>query len=283
MTNNIVARAVLDILNRTHQPLIYMLGCTDVGKTHTVTEIANMCCALGLEVAIIDADVGQSDIGPPCCIGMGMCKRDGQIGKLYDIPASRLYFAGDTSPASCIGACLRGIAAAVHDARALSPDIIIVDSTGWVEGEEACNFKLREIACVRPALIIAIERYSELGGIIQRLTVPGNLLMLRVDEHVVLRTREERRRMRTTSYRRYFRNARLRAFASAIIEGEPEAGALVGLFGDDANNGACLGLGILRSVRSVEIFTPVEEPVRRIIPARIKLTERYEERRRNEH
>ncbi len=170
----------------------------------------------------------------------------------------------------------------MQDAKALKPDIILVDSTGWVEGEEACNFKLREITTINPSLIIAIERDNELSEIIRRLTGNIPLLRLRVDERVVPRTRDERRRMRIVSYRRYLRNAKLRVFASAIVEGQPETGTLVGLFG---NNDACLGLGVIRNVNegSVVIFTPVEEPVNRIRPARVKLTELYEEQRRNEH
>jgi len=40
-----IKEAVEDALKRkrTSQPTLYMLGSTDVGKTHTVIEIANMC------------------------------------------------------------------------------------------------------------------------------------------------------------------------------------------------------------------------------------------------
>lgn len=288
-----IKEAVEDVLKRkrTSQPTLYMLGSTDVGKTHTVIEIANMCYDWGLRVAIIDADVGQSDIGPPCCIGMGMPHK--RIMNLHEVEPCSLYFVGNTSPTGCTRECLHGIAAAVHDAKALNPDIIIVDSTGWIEGEEARNFKLREITLVEPSLIIAIERDNELEPILRLLLVYSDnhndndkdkdncpilpvILRLHADERVVCRTREERRRMRAYSYRRYFRTAKYRTFPSIMIRDydydyQFEVGRLVGLF--DARN-VCLGLGILMGVNMkdscVVIFTPVTGEVSEIKLARVK-------------
>ena len=278
-----IKEAVKDALKRTPQPIVYMLGSTDVGKTHTVREIANMCYDWGLRVAIIDADVGQSDIGPPCCIGMGMLHE--RIMNLCDVEPWRLYFAGNTSPSGCTNECLRGIAAAVHDAKALNPDIILVDSTGWIEGEEARNFKLHEITLVKPSLIIAIERDDELEPILRLLLFYSDnhndkdncpilpvILRLHADERVVCRTREERRQMRAYSYRRYFRTAKYRAFPSILISEHNyqfEPGRLVGLF--DARK-TCLGLGILMGVNAsrVVIFTPVTGEVSEIKLARVK-------------
>ena len=263
-----IKEAVKDALKRTPQPVVYMLGSTDVGKTHTVREIANMCYDWGLRVAIIDADVGQSDIGPPCCIGMGMLHE--RIMNLCDVEPRRLYFAGNTSPSGCINECLRGIAAAVHDAKALNPDIIVVDSTGWIEGEEARNFKLREITLIEPSLIIAIERESELEAILRLLFNNIHILRLHADDRVVRRTREDRRRMRAYSYRRYFRTAKWRAFPSIkVCDSRLEVGRLAGLF--DARK-TCLGLGILMGVNDgcVVIFTPVTGDVSEIKLARVK-------------
>ncbi|MCD6210776.1 MAG: hypothetical protein J7J01_07825 [Methanophagales archaeon] len=280
-----IKEAVEDALKRkrTSQPTLYMLGSTDVGKTHTVIEIANMCYDWGLRVAIIDADVGQSDIGPPCCIGMGMLHK--RIMNLHEVEPYSLYFVGNTSPSGCTNECLRGIAAAVQDAKAHNPDIILVDSTGWIEGEEARNFKLHEITLVKPSLIIAIERDDELEPILRLLLFYSDnhndkdncpilpvILRLHADERVVCRTREERRQMRAYSYRRYFRTAKYRAFPSILISEHNyqfEPGRLVGLF--DARK-TCLGLGILMGVNDsrVVIFTPVTGEVSEIKLARVK-------------
>jgi len=64
--------------------------------------------------------------------------------------------------------------------------VVIVDSTGWVEGEAATAFKLQEIAALHPALVLAIERGDELGHILTRLTCP--VLRIRSSEHVRTRT-----------------------------------------------------------------------------------------------
>ncbi len=232
--------------------LVYMLGSTDVGKTYTVTKIANICYERGMGVAIVDADVGQSDIGPPCCIGMGTVNK--RVRNLHDVPPRSLYFIGDTSPVGCIRECLRGITAAVRDAKALSPDIILVDSTGWIEGEDARRFKLREITQVEPTLVIAIERAGELDEILMRLLLNRanqdkgtdiSLFRLHADDRVERRTLEDRRRIRAESYRRYFRGAKWRIFELDIyghqlgsgtrsdMREQLEYGRLVGLFATD--------------------------------------------------
>ena len=71
--------------------ILFMLGDVDVGKTYTVTAIANEFYEQGWKVAVVDADVGQSDIGPPCCIGMGILERT--IKKLSEVPPRCLYVA----------------------------------------------------------------------------------------------------------------------------------------------------------------------------------------------
>ena len=66
------------------QLTLLMLGGVDVGKTCTVTSIAIRFYEQGLKVAVVDADGGQSDIGPPCCIGMGILEK--RIRKLSEVP-----------------------------------------------------------------------------------------------------------------------------------------------------------------------------------------------------
>lgn len=279
-----LAEAVHTALTGTKRPhILFLLGTTDVGKTYTATALANRCYEQQRRVAVVDADVGQSDIGPPCCIGMGLVERE--LHHLSDVPLCGLYFVGDTTPGSCTSECVHGAVAAVQKASACGAEVVIVDSTGWVEGEAATTFKLHEIAAINPALVLAIERADELDHIVAHLTCP--VLRIRSSEQVRARTREERRALRERAYTAYFKTARPRVFELAVFAWPPAEGSIAGLYRSsaDATTGSVeiLGLGIVNTLdfergrAVVATPVPVENrdgaplPIGRIQPGAVKL------------
>lgn len=246
------------------QLTLFMLGGVDVGKTYTVTSIANRLYEQGLKVAVVDADVGQSDIGPPCCIGMGILEK--RIRKLSEVPLHNLFFVGNTSPNGCMRECVKGAAAAVKKAKELNADVILMDSTGWIEGEDGLRFKMLEIKEIKPSFVVAIEKEDELGHILPHLT--EKVIKLRMLNEARSRTREERKALREEAYNEYFRAAKDRDFEFSILEWFPEEGRILGLFDricEDKDKGEgeeILGLGILKK-RDYErgravVFTPVD-------------------------
>ncbi|MHC1610330.1 MAG: Clp1/GlmU family protein [Candidatus Methanospirareceae archaeon] len=275
-----IEEAVLDESRRGQKPLtIFLLGGVDVGKTYTATALANRFYEHGLKVAVVDADVGQSDLGPPCCIGMGILER--VVEKLSEVPAHSLYFVGNTSPKGCMRECVNGAAAATKKAKKLKADIIIVDSTGWIEGEDAERFKQFEIEAIDPSILVAIEREDELEHLLQHLN--KGVIKLRISSEARSRTREERRALREEAYNRYFRAAKERVFERSTLAWLPEEGTIVGLFnricggdgeGEDEYE-EIQGLGILRKMDyksgKVVVFTPVDADIERIKPGRVKL------------
>jgi polynucleotide 5'-kinase involved in rRNA processing len=288
-----IEEEVKEELRQEQKPLIlFMLGGVDVGKTYTVTSIANRFYEQGLNVAVVDADVGQSDIGPPCCIGMGILEKE--IKKLSEVPLHSLYFAGNTSPNGCMRECVKGAAAAVKKAKELNADVILVDSTGWIEGEDGLRFKLLEIKEINPSFVVAIEKNNELAHILPHLT--EKVIKLRMSDEARSRTREERKALREKAYNKYFRAAKDRDFEFSILEWFPEEGRILGLFdriceGKEEDKGGgeeILGLGILRK-RDYErgkavVFTPVDAEdgitIKWIKPGGVKLirvTERFKE------
>src|SRR3989442_7161458 len=48
-----------------------ILGTSDTGKTSLTARLAGALAARGERVAVVDADVGQSEIGPPTTVGLG--------------------------------------------------------------------------------------------------------------------------------------------------------------------------------------------------------------------
>ena len=279
-----IEEAVENELRHDRRPItLFMLGGVDVGKTYTVTALANRFYEQGFKVAVVDADVGQSDVGPPCCIGMGLLERG--IQKLSEVPLLSLYFVGNTSPFGSMHECVDGAVAAVREAQKRKADLILVDSTGWIEGEEARIFKQSEIRAIMPSFVVAIEKEDELGHILAHIT--GKVIRLQRSPETKSRTREERKALREEAYNSYFSAAQDRVFELALLTWHPERGTILGLFGHpcdgDEDGEKLLGLGILRKLDyksgKVVVGTPVDTqtgdtaPVTKIKPGRVKLIE----------
>ena len=277
-----VEEAIQDELRQGRRPVtLFMLGGVDVGKTYTVRALANRFYERGFKVAVVDADVGQSDIGPPCCIGMGILAR--RIQKLADVPLHSLYFVGNTSPYGYKHECVKGAVAAVKEAQKHNVDLILVDSTGWIEGEEARIFKLFEIRAIDPSIVVAIEGEDELGHILLHLR--GKVIRLQRSPETRSRTREERKALREEAYNNYFRTAQDRVFELSLLTWRPEIGTILGLFGrpcdGDEDCEKILGLGILRRLDyggcKAVVCTPIDTKtgdnasVTRIKPGSVKL------------
>jgi polynucleotide 5'-hydroxyl-kinase GRC3/NOL9 len=58
------------VLAKNDKPVIAMIvGAIDVGKTSFCAYLTNMALKEKQRIAIVDADLGQSDVGPPSTVG----------------------------------------------------------------------------------------------------------------------------------------------------------------------------------------------------------------------
>jgi polynucleotide 5'-hydroxyl-kinase GRC3/NOL9 len=136
-------------------PIVLVIGPTDSGKSTFCRWLAESSAEAGHAAWVVDADVGQSSLGPPATIGCGAIER----GRLV-VTAS--FFVGDVSPGPSPAAYLGAFALALRAAEAARAERIIVDSTGWVSGPEAVALKLAKGALLGSAHVVLIERGSEL-------------------------------------------------------------------------------------------------------------------------
>lgn len=185
---------------------VMVLGGVDVGKSGFVTYAINRLLASGRKVAVIDADTGQSDIGPPTTIGLGIAEKP--VVMLSEVPLYDAVFIGLTSPS---GLLHRSVAAVSYLAdlalTKLGVDVVLVDTTGWVTDPEGRDLKLAKALALQPDLIVAIQVSGELEHLTKFLS---RLYRVRaVDAALALRprTREERRAIRASLYARYFEGA----------------------------------------------------------------------------
>src|SRR5438477_8530412 len=124
-------RAVLDEVGDARVTVI--VGASDAGKTTLVAQLAGELAARGGPVAIVDADIGQSEIGPPTTVGLGRVTR--QLGRPADAEVVALRFVGATSAARDLRATVQATGQLVDRARALGFERVIVDTSGLVRGD----------------------------------------------------------------------------------------------------------------------------------------------------
>src|SRR5689334_12910861 len=73
-----------------------IMGGIDAGKTTFTRLLVNRLVERGRRIGVIDADLGQSEIGPPACVGLALV--DAPIAALSDAVPHALAFVGATSP-----------------------------------------------------------------------------------------------------------------------------------------------------------------------------------------
>jgi polynucleotide 5'-hydroxyl-kinase GRC3/NOL9 len=134
--------------------VILVLGGGDVGKSSYCRFLITELLAAGHRIAVVDADVGQKDVGPPASYAAGTA---GQ----WVVAPEAFYFVGSTSPAGRMLPLVLGTAQLVIAADA---PFVIVDTTGYIEGTGRV-LKSYKIEAVRPDLIVAIEKCGELEAI----------------------------------------------------------------------------------------------------------------------
>ncbi len=184
---------------------VIMLGAVDVGKTTAATALAIAALRAGRQAAVVDTDTGQSSLGPPATVGLGILRRP--VRHMSEIPLVAACFIGDTSPAALYSYLIDGAVRLIARAQAQA-QVIVVDTTGWVEGTAAVAAKVAKIAHIRPRHVIAIQRTVEVEPILARL--PRSLVVhrLRPPRNVRRRSRDERRAFREQRFAQYFAAAR---------------------------------------------------------------------------
>jgi len=137
-----------------------VLGGVDTGKTHLCVELCNAGIEAGVKTAVVDADIGQSEIGAPGTIGMGMVTQP--IEALSDVKPKRIYFVGATSPAGHLMECTVGTKKMVDSAREQGAGLIVIDTTGLVDGYLGRKLKTYKADLVRPDYLIGVQKRREI-------------------------------------------------------------------------------------------------------------------------
>ena len=185
-----------------------VLGESDSGKTTLVATLANALLAEGASVAIVDADLGQSEIGPPTTVGLGLPRAP--LDRLSDAEVAGLCYVGATSPRDHLAETVLATRRLTDRARGLGVDRVLVDTSGLVHGEVGRTLKQAKIDLVGPDLVLCLQRDGECEPILRPYAGDRPPAVLRLSAAPAARRRsaEERRRHRERSLAAYFAGAR---------------------------------------------------------------------------
>ena len=264
---------------------VMVVGRADSGKTGFCTYIINRAVNEKRKVAVLDGDLGQSDIGPPCTIAYSFVKKP--ITDLSTLKEENAFFAGFTSPSEAVDRTVKGIELLKQEIVEKTADLIVVNTDGWVEGEEAVAYKQKLAETVQPDMIFCVQQNNEptpLHTALEQFQVHA------VDSPLTIRqrSREKRRDLRELGYLKYFTGAKVRAWPLRLLDAEEQNGArhtrmleedaLLGLY--DAQK-RFLGLGVLRKVdyyrKALKVFSSVSVKPTSIVLGRVKLNESLKE------
>lgn len=185
------------------QAVALVIGSTDTGKTTFCRFLVEQGVSQGLRVGLVDADVGQSQIGPPTTIGLKVLS---QIPDWNEIEADNLYFVGWISPEGHLLRCITGVRLMVDAALSAGANFVVIDTTGYVKGVGAIKLKQHKIEITKPRHLVCIQHSGELEAIISGFDASHSMKVYRLSPHhaATSKTSKFRRHYRETRVNRYF-------------------------------------------------------------------------------
>jgi polynucleotide 5'-hydroxyl-kinase GRC3/NOL9 len=179
---------------------------------------------------MLDGDLGQSDIGPPCTVAYTFVTKP--MTDLFNLEAKNAFFVGSTSPGTAIDKVMEGLILLKKEILSGKPDFVIINTDGWVEGDEAVNYKVQLIRELGPDVIFCLQQKDELSSF---LNIPARSVTF-VDSPMAIkqRTREKRRSLRELGYIKYLKNAKVQSIPLSWLRIEEDD--LLGLSRMHENN-----------------------------------------------
>ena len=200
---------------------IMVIGGVDAGKTTFCTLAVNAAVERARRVAVVDADIGQSEIGPPACVGWGTA--ESSIRTLSDIQPAGLSFVGATAPRDNLLEHVTATRTASDAVVAGQPDIMVVDTTGFIHGSAARRLKHAKMALLNPRHVVALQRRDECESLLDILRYRTGVTIHRlpVPPVVVSKSPAFRAQRRASRFARCFEGSEMRyyAFENVVLAG----------------------------------------------------------------
>jgi polynucleotide 5'-kinase involved in rRNA processing len=279
-------KPVQTVLGLTKRPVVIMvLGAVDSGKSSFCTYMVNKLVETNGKIAILDGDLGQSDIGPSGSVGYAVASRP--ITELYNMRLQNGYFVGVTSPVTAMKQAAEGLHDMKNEAQERHVDFILVNTDGFVSGELAISYKLTLIKDLKPDVVVGVQAQDELETLMSYLG-GGGVMTVEPSTALNPRSEEKRRILREMTYAKYLHRSKLQCSPLSQItveprngvpkKQEPDKGVLVGLYGCGSK---FLGIGVLRAINSerktLKVQTSVSTKPLRLVFGKVLLNRKLQE------
>ncbi len=195
-----------EIIRESRGPtVVAVVGPVEAGKTSYAALQANRALAHSIISAIIDADIGQADIGPPGFVSLAI--PSSWVEWLRALEPLRMKFVGSIEPAPVAGRLITASRELVETARRRGSGLVVVDTDGWTEGWQAMELK-SDLAWAIGADYIVVLGDDELARYMRRAT-RASVYSLPSPSVKAERDRGDRRLLRAENYRRFLSGARV--------------------------------------------------------------------------
>ena len=205
------------ILSEKRRVTVLILGGVDSGKTGFCIYLANSALRADWKVAVIDCDLGQSDLGPPGTIGL--CFVEKPFTDLFTLFPDDLVFVGVTSPSRVVNEVLDAVVKLKTEALKREEGLLVINTDGWIDGDDAVKYKIKLVKTVDPDYVVAIRTGDELDPIISSLK-DRRVITIDSPENIKKRDRETRRLLRGFAYKKHLKGSKIRVFPLSWVKVE---------------------------------------------------------------
>ncbi len=242
-----------------------LIGGLDTGKTTVALLAVRQALAEGKTVALVDADVGNSTVGPPACVGLKVFRSLADLESLHQ--PDGLHFVGSISPSRLVLQQVVATAVMVGQAKELA-DVVIIDTTAVATGVAGETLKYHKTELCQPEKVVALQRGEEMEPVVGMLRrfLGVEVLTAPTDPRIVPLSPDQRAQRRTDGFAAALApplerwRVRPTVFAPTLPVGLNLSrldGVLVGV---QDQRGRCLGLGVLSHEQDgLRVMTSVTE------------------------
>jgi polynucleotide 5'-hydroxyl-kinase GRC3/NOL9 len=216
----LVKYALAQEIASSHGGLIVLVGGTDSGKSSFATLLSNLVLRKSGSPVIIDGDVGQSNLGPPGFVSAGRVAEP--VLWAGEVKPEKLRFIGDVKPHGNIWKIISSVKELAAEFIKAGSTHIIVDTDGWIRDEKGLRYKVSLISTLNPNYIVVFG--TELSPYFRKFSSQGvKVFEFKISSTRKVRSREERRILRSMKYREYLYDAPIvkLGFENLIINGLP--------------------------------------------------------------
>jgi len=189
---------------------VMVIGSVDRGKSSLCIYLINRLLGEKFRVLFLDGDLGQSALGPPSTLAYTIVENP--LVDLFELKAEEAFFVGATSPSENLNRTIEGLAFLTAKAVKSTADFVVVNTDGWVLGEDAVKYKVQLAEKLAPDIIIGIQNNFELEPLLAELG-KFRKIIVETPRWVKEKTKEKRKNIRERGYAKYLAGAKMKKWS----------------------------------------------------------------------